>query len=85
MLITNGRVFTLGKANRDLPNGAVYWEGDTIVDVGATAELAAKYPNAERLDAHGKIVMPGMLCGHTHFYGASRAAWASLARRPPTS
>lgn len=70
MLITNGHVFTLGKANRDLANGAVYWEGDTIVDVGPTAELTAKYPNAERLDARGKLVMPGMLCGHTHFYGA---------------
>jgi putative selenium metabolism protein SsnA len=32
--------------------------------------LANKYPAAEKLDAAGKIVMPGMICGHTHFYGA---------------
>ncbi len=70
MLITNGHVFTLDKANREFADGAVYWEGDTIVDVGPTAELTARYPRAERLDAGGKIVLPGMLCGHTHFYGA---------------
>ena len=70
MLITNGHVFTLDKANREFTDGAVYWEGDTIVDVGSTAELAARYPQAQRLDAAGKIVLPGMLCGHTHFYGA---------------
>ncbi len=70
MLITNGHVFTLDKANREFTDGAVHWEGDTIVDVGSTAELAARYPQAQRLDAAGKIVLPGMLCGHTHFYGA---------------
>lgn len=70
MLITNGHVFTFDKTNREFTDGAVYWEGDTIVEVGTTAELAAKYPGAQRLDARGKIVMPGMLCGHTHFYGA---------------
>ncbi len=70
MLITNGHVFTLDKANREFTDGAVYWEGDAIVDVGPTAALTAKYPQAQRLDARGKLVLPGMLCGHTHFYGA---------------
>jgi putative selenium metabolism protein SsnA len=53
-----------------IPYGAVYFEGDTIVEVGRTADLQKKYPNAEKLDAAGKIVMPGMICAHTHFYGA---------------
>ena len=57
-------------ANELIPDGAVYIESDTIVEVGKTAELAAKYPQAERLDVGGKLVLPGMLCGHTHFYGA---------------
>lgn len=70
LLITNGEVFTLGAANAQISNGAVYCEGDTIVEVGETAVLTAKYPTAARLDAGGKLVLPGMLCGHTHFYGA---------------
>jgi putative selenium metabolism protein SsnA len=70
MLITNGTVLTFGHDKRVLPYGAVYYEGDTIVEVGRTAELQNKYPGAERMDAAGKIVMPGMICAHTHFYGA---------------
>jgi cytosine/adenosine deaminase-related metal-dependent hydrolase len=70
LLITNGHVFTLGHVNEQIANGAIYCEGDTIVEVGETTTLAVKYPAAERIDAGGKIVLPGMLCGHTHFYGA---------------
>lgn len=70
MLITNGMVLTFGDDKRFIPYGAVYYEGDTIVEVGRTADLIGKYPQAEQLDAGGKIVMPGMVCAHTHFYGA---------------
>ncbi|RMF03178.1 MAG: putative aminohydrolase SsnA [Chloroflexi bacterium] len=70
MLITNGTVITFDEPGQVLPYGAVYFEGDTIVEVGRTFELEQKYPDAEKLDAGGKIVMPGMVCAHTHFYGA---------------
>ena len=70
LLITHGNTFTLGQRNEQIPDGAIYVEGDTIVEVGTTAALAAKYPTAERLDAGGKIVLPASICGHTHFYGA---------------
>lgn len=69
MLITNGTVITCDNEKRVIADGAVYFEGDTIVALGPCAELEAKYPNAERLNAKGKIVMPGMICAHTHFYG----------------
>ncbi len=70
MLIINGTVITFDENNLVMPYGAVYYEGDTIVEVGRTAELQAKYPAAETLDAGGKIIMPGMICAHTHFYSA---------------
>jgi putative selenium metabolism protein SsnA len=70
MLITNGTVITFGDDKQVIPNGAVYYEDDTIVEVGRAAELEPKYAQAERLDARGKIIMPGMVCAHTHFYGA---------------
>lgn len=82
MLITNGTVITFGTDKRVLPYGAVYYEGDTIVDVGRTADLEAKYPQAETLDAGGKIVMPGMICAHTHFYGAFARGMA-IPGQPP--
>ena len=70
LLITHGNTFTLGQRNEQIPDGAIYVEGDTIAEVGPTASLAAKYPAAKRLDAGGKIVLPASICGHTHFYGA---------------
>jgi putative selenium metabolism protein SsnA len=70
MLITNGTVLTFGNDKKVIPYGAVYYEQDTIVEVGRTADLERKYSQAEKLDAAGKIVMPGMICAHTHFYGA---------------
>ncbi len=70
MLITNGTVLTFGKEKKIIPGGAVYYEDDAIVAVGSTSELQAKYPQAEKLDAEGKLIMPGSVCAHTHFYGA---------------
>jgi cytosine/adenosine deaminase-related metal-dependent hydrolase len=70
MLITHGQVFTLGKRNELIPDGAIAIQGDAIAEVGTTAALEARYPRAERLDAAGKLVLPGSICGHTHFYGA---------------
>lgn len=70
MLITNGTLVTLGAENRVIENGAVYIRGDKIADIGTTQSLISKYPTAERLDARGKIVMPGNIVAHTHFYGA---------------
>ncbi len=32
--------------------------------------LEDQHPEVERLDANGMLVMPGMICAHTHFYGA---------------
>jgi putative selenium metabolism protein SsnA len=70
MLITNGTVLTFGAEKQVIPGGAVYYEDDTIIAVGSSADLERAYPAAQRLDAMGKIIMPGMICAHTHFYGA---------------
>ena len=70
MLITNATVVTWGTPNAVINDGALYFSGDRIVEVGASAELSAKYPDADRLDARGQLLMPGNICAHTHFYGA---------------
>ena len=70
MLITNGRVVTFGKANEIIENGAVRVDGALVVDVGDSAALKKAYPDDEVVDAGGQLIMPGNICGHTHFYGA---------------
>ena len=69
ILITHGTVITMDEGASIIEDGALLLSGDTIAAVGATVDLAALYPGAERLDAHGQWVMPGNVCAHTHFYG----------------
>ncbi len=72
ILIEKGTVVTLGKENRIIEDGAVYIKGNTIKDVGTTAEISAKckMKNAKCkiIDAKGKVVMPGLINTHHHLY-----------------
>jgi putative selenium metabolism protein SsnA len=70
LLITNGRLVTWEAENRIIEDGAMLIEDGRISAVGDTNELEAQYPEVERLDAGGQLVMPGNICAHTHFYGA---------------
>jgi putative selenium metabolism protein SsnA len=64
----NGIVVTLGKNNRVIWNGSVVTDRETIAAVGEAAELKKRYPDAEAVDCSGKIVLPGFICAHHHFY-----------------
>lgn len=70
MLITNATLITWGAPNQILEKHALWVEDDRIVELGPSAELEARYPQADKLDARGQFVMPGNICAHTHFYGA---------------
>jgi len=63
-----GIVATLGGKNRVLWNATVVTEGDHIAAVGQASEMAKRFPGAEVVDCSGKVVLPGFLCGHHHFY-----------------
>lgn len=70
MLITNGKLITWGKENQILDGYAIYIDGDKIAEIAPEPELVQRYPDVVRVDAQGQYVMPGNICGHTHFYGA---------------
>ena len=82
MLIINGRVVTFGENNEIIEDGAVRVDGAHVTDVGHTAQLVAAYPQDSIVDAGGQLVMPGNICGHTHFYGAFARGMA-IAGEPP--
>jgi imidazolonepropionase len=57
-----------------IPDAAMVWEGATIRWVGSRRELPAEYRGAERLDAGGGLVVPGLVDCHTHLaFGGWRA------------
>ncbi len=48
-------------------DGAVYVEDERIVDVGPTSDVVSRHGRADaRIDAAGRIVMPGFVDAHTH-------------------
>ena len=52
-------------------------ENDVIVAIGDA--LTQRYPDASFKEMHGRIVMPGIVCSHNHFYsGLSRGRVALL-------
>lgn len=70
MLIHNATVVCFDDENRVIADGAVHYNGSVIDATGASTELLARFPDDERWDAHGMLLMPGQICAHTHFYGA---------------
>jgi putative selenium metabolism protein SsnA len=70
MLITNGILVTWDDDNRVLEGWALRVDGGKITHIAEQAELLKQFPDEEKLDTHGQVVMPGNICAHTHFYGA---------------
>ncbi len=61
---------TMDDRRREIRDGAVLVQGHRIEWVGATAELPDTWRDrvTHRIDARGKIVLPGFVNTHHHFY-----------------
>jgi len=64
----NGIVVTLGQKSEVIWDGAVVVDGDKISAVGAAADMRQRYADADAVDCTGKLVLPGFICAHHHFY-----------------
>ncbi|MEU3980549.1 amidohydrolase family protein [Streptomyces sp. NPDC026672] len=76
LLITGGHLVTLDPALGDLPGGDLLVRGGHIAAVGPTAAAEAG-TDVRRVDARGRLVIPGMVDTHRHVWqgalGASTA------------
>jgi len=70
MLITDGVLITWENPNRILEDHAILVRDGLIREVAPQPDMLRRYPQENRLSAHGQYVMPGNICAHTHFYGA---------------
>jgi len=84
ILVSNGLIVTMNEERRVVENGYVAISGDRIVDVGV-GDGKDKYIAEEVIDARKHIVLPGLMCAHTHFYGLllTGSPWFSKIE-PPT-
>jgi len=66
LLIYGGTVVTMGEKGV-VRNGAVLIDGDRIVEVGKYDDVRRRNPRGyEKLNAKGKIVLPGLINTHHH-------------------
>lgn len=65
-LFINAIVLTMDEKLTQYDPGAVAVKGDSIIAVGAEAELKKEYSAKEVIDCNGKILMPGLVNAHTH-------------------
>src|SRR5271165_4262624 len=61
LLIRNGEIVTAGSRE----HADIYVEGETITAIGKNLTAA---PDAEMIDAAGKLVFPGFIDPHVHIY-----------------
>lgn len=66
ILIENGTIITFGKSCQVLEDHALLIEGDRIAKIAPRAEIQGPFDRV--LDAKGKVVMPGLVNAHMHFY-----------------
>lgn len=68
LLVGNGKVITRDNEIPIIENGCVAIDGNKIIEVGETSVLKGKYNTAKFVDARGKLIMPGFINTHMHYY-----------------
>jgi 5-methylthioadenosine/S-adenosylhomocysteine deaminase len=66
LLITGGIVVTADNAKHIYSPGAIAIDRTDIVAVGPVVDVSARFRGAERIDATGSVVIPGLINTHTH-------------------
>ncbi len=66
LIVSHGIVVTMDGYRTIYQDGSVAVRGDSVVGVGPTAEIDGRYKSAQSIDAHGGLVLPGFVNGHTH-------------------
>lgn len=65
-LFTNAFILTMDEKFRQFDPGAVAVKDGNIVAVGPESEICEHFDAANRYDCQGKVLLPGLINGHTH-------------------
>lgn len=68
LLIGNGKVITRDDDRPIIDNGCIAIDGNKIVEIGPTESLRSKYSDSRFINAKGKLIMPGFINTHMHYY-----------------
>src|SRR5215469_7623653 len=66
LIVTHGIVVTMDGGRAIYSDASVAVRGDSIVAVGPRADVESRCKAEQVIDAHGGLVLPGFVNGHTH-------------------
>ena len=66
LLIENTTIVTMNAQREVLSGASIAIVGERIAALGPADEVRAQYPEADCIDGHGKVVLPGLINAHTH-------------------
>ena len=66
LIIKGGTIVTMDASRRVIDNGGVAVKAGRVVAVGKSADIDREYTAHEIVDATGKVIIPGLINGHTH-------------------
>jgi len=66
LIVRGDHIVTMDPAATILQNGAVAIDEGLIIAIGSVADIEAEYTAVETLDGNNRVVMPGLVNGHSH-------------------
>ncbi len=66
MIFDNATIISMNPQRQIIIHGAVVVDGDRIVSVGKSNDVAEQYPNKRRINCNGMVLMPGLIDTHVH-------------------
>src|SRR5712691_9156239 len=66
LLVLRGTLVTMDKEHRVIQDAGVAVAAGRIVAVGSRKDIVARYTASQTVDANGRIIIPGLINGHTH-------------------
>src|SRR5256712_11140834 len=66
LIVSGGTVVTMDGARLVIGNGAIAIKAGRIEAIGRASEINQRYAAREVVNATGKVVVPGLINGHTH-------------------
>src|SRR5437016_12534864 len=66
LIVSGGTVVTMDGARHVIENGAIAIKAGRIEAIGRAGDIDQRYAAREVINATGKVVVPGLINGHTH-------------------
>ena len=66
LLVTGATVVTMDGERHVWNDGVLAVKGDAIIAIGPGSDVLSRFEAPQKIDAKGKLIIPGLINGHTH-------------------